>query len=64
MIDTVTYNYAVKLREAGVKAIAVGVDSYIQRERDLFRGKKGGWERTMKGIENIRRLEGRRYPSR
>ena len=55
MVDTMTYNYAVELREAGIKAIAVSVDSYIPEEHDLFRGKEGGWERTMRGIENIRR---------
>lgn len=54
MVDTLTYEYALRLREAGLRAAAVSIDSPTPEEHDEFRGVRGAWDRTMKGIENLR----------
>ena len=46
--------------EAGLRYVEVSLDSVDPRRHDEFRGVKGAWELTVKGIENVVRLGGRR----
>ncbi len=55
MSDTLTPEYVEILRDAGLKAAAVSLDSPNPEAHDEFRGVEGAWERTMEGIRNLRR---------
>ena len=44
-----------KLQQAGLMGAGISVDSLDPDFHDRFRGQKGSWQQTMKGIENCRR---------
>jgi len=52
MVDTLTKNYARKLRDAGLKAMAISLDGAKPETHDEFRGLDGSWEKTIQGIKN------------
>ncbi|MHC1635217.1 MAG: radical SAM protein [Candidatus Methanospirareceae archaeon] len=41
---------ATKLRESGVRKVAISIDSCIPEKHDSFRGVKGAWRRAIEGI--------------
>jgi len=43
------------LKEAGVKGVGVSLDSAAPAHHDRFRGVNGSWQRTIDGIEALRR---------
>jgi radical SAM protein with 4Fe4S-binding SPASM domain len=45
---------AIKLREAGIRAVAVSIDSADPAAHDAFRGMTGVWERAVQAIRNCR----------
>jgi AdoMet-dependent heme synthase len=47
----ITDPVAQKLKEAGVKAVAVSIDSTDPGRHDAFRGMPGAWDRAMHGID-------------
>ena len=51
LIDRTT---AEQLREAGIKAVAVSLDSASPAAHDAFRGLNGVWEKAVQGIRNCR----------
>jgi len=42
------------LKQAGVLGVGISLDSLDEARHDDFRGLKGGWQRTIAGIENCR----------
>lgn len=44
-----------RLRDAGVHAVGISLDSLDPAYHDAFRGRPGAWERTLRGIEACRR---------
>jgi radical SAM protein with 4Fe4S-binding SPASM domain len=40
-----------KLKSAGVKAVAVSIDSHVPELHDTFRGQTGAWEQALQGID-------------
>jgi radical SAM protein with 4Fe4S-binding SPASM domain len=42
---------AQQLKEAGVKAVAVSLDSASPQRHDIFRGQAGAWKRALEGID-------------
>ncbi|MBI5745937.1 MAG: radical SAM protein [Nitrospirae bacterium] len=44
-----------KIIESGIKGIGISIDSIHHEIHDAFRGVKGAWERSIKGIEAIKR---------
>jgi len=50
----ITIDIAKKLKEAGVKTVAVSLDSVIPEKHDRFRGINGAWEKAIKGIKACR----------
>jgi radical SAM protein with 4Fe4S-binding SPASM domain len=51
----ITSEVAMKLADAGLEAIAISLDGADAEAHDSFRGVEGAWDRTLQGIENIRR---------
>jgi len=51
---TLDEDMAVKLKDAGLKAVAVSLDSSEPEFHDAFRGVKGAWERAVCAIENCK----------
>jgi MoaA/NifB/PqqE/SkfB family radical SAM enzyme len=46
---------AVRLRDAGIRAVAVGIDSADPAVHDSFRGVvSGAWEKAVQGVRNCR----------
>ncbi len=43
-----------RLKKAGVRGVGVSLDSATPLYHDAFRGKSGAWDKTIKGIDNIR----------
>ncbi len=56
MIDTLTKSYLRRLKEAGLKAIAISLDGAKPETHDEFRGVRGAWKKTIKGIQNCREV--------
>lgn len=54
--DVLTKTLLRKLREAGIKAIAISLDGVNPKTHDEFRGVEGVWEKTLKGINNAREV--------
>jgi len=50
----VTRRVARKLKELNVLKVSVSLDSVTPEIHDVFRGKKGAWKRTIKGIQNLK----------
>ncbi len=48
---------AQRLKSAGVKAVAVSIDSPVPERHDLFRGQAGAWEQALQGIDACIRNE-------
>ncbi len=46
---------AQNLKSAGVKAVAVSIDSHVPGLHDAFRGQAGAWEQAMQGIDACNR---------
>lgn len=44
---------AFKMADLGVDRVSVSIDSMEAAEHDRFRGKKGSWERAMRGLEFV-----------
>ena len=42
---------AQRLKSAGVKAVAVSIDSPVPERHDLFRGQTGAWDQALQGID-------------
>lgn len=51
----ITDQTARKLKHAGIKKVAVSLDSSTPEGHDEFRGVKGSWKRVIKGIEACKR---------
>lgn len=49
MIDKST---ALKLKNSGIKALGISLDSCNSKEHDLFRSSKGAFDKTIEGIKN------------
>ncbi len=47
----ITDAVAGRIKEAGVKAVAVSVDSAVPEQHDAFRGKTGAWKAAWEGID-------------
>ena len=47
----ITDPVAQRLKSAGVKAVAVSIDSPVPERHDLFRGQAGAWEQALQGID-------------
>jgi len=45
---------AARLRDAGIRAVAVSIDSADPAVHDSFRGVSGAWEKAVQGIKNCR----------
>lgn len=45
------------LKQSGVLGVGISLDSLDPEFHDTFRGKAGSWSKTMKGIENCRKLD-------
>jgi radical SAM protein with 4Fe4S-binding SPASM domain len=45
---------AARLRDAGIRAVAVSIDSADPVVHDTFRGRSGAWEKAVQGIQNCR----------
>ncbi len=52
MVDTLTKNYALELKEAGLKVVSISLDGSKPDTHDEFRGFDGSWQRTIEGIKN------------
>ncbi len=50
----ITSQVANKLKQAGLAVAGISLDSHEEAQHDWFRGFKGAWEQTKKGIENCR----------
>ena len=50
----VTRRVAEKLKALNVLKVSVSLDSVTPEIHDVFRGKKGAWKRTIKGIQNLK----------
>jgi len=50
----VTKNVAKKLKALNILDVSVSLDSPTPEIHDYFRGIKGAWKRTMKGIQNLK----------
>ena len=53
-------SFAEKAIKAGLRYIEISLDSVDPEVHDEFRGVKGAWEKTIKGIKNVIRLGGKR----
>jgi len=51
----ITPEVARKLKEAGLRALAISLDGADPKAHDEFRGVEGAWEQTMIGIENVKK---------
>lgn len=51
----ITDQTARKLKSAGIKKVAISLDSSTPERHDEFRGVKGSWRRAIKGIEACKR---------
>ena len=51
----ITDELAPKLLDAGIKKLAISLDSLKPENHDDFRGLKGAWKAAMKGIDSCRR---------
>ena len=49
----VTEKKAQEIKEAGIKYVRVSLDSHNERKHDSFRGVKGAFNQTIKGVKNI-----------
>lgn len=49
----ITEKKAQEIKEAGVKYVRISLDSYDERKHDSFRGVKGAFKQTIKGVKNI-----------
>ncbi|MEK6590445.1 MAG: radical SAM protein [Nitrospinota bacterium] len=52
----ITADIALKIKENGIKGVGVSIDSLQAEVHDSFRGIKGAWNNTIKGIEEIKRV--------
>ena len=52
----ITDGVAKKIKESGIKGVGVSLDSMNREKHDSFRGIKGAWDNTIKGIEEIKRV--------
>jgi len=52
----ITEGIARKIKESGIKGVGVSLDSLNPERHDSFRGIKGAWENTIKGIEEIKKV--------
>jgi len=50
----IDHDVAVKLREAGIRAVAISLDSKDPKVHDSFRGLDGVWERAVQAIDHCR----------
>ncbi len=48
----ITKKYATKLKEAGIKQLAISLDGAKSETHDAFRGVRGTWQDTINGIRN------------
>ena len=46
-----------RLQTAGVAGVGISVDSLVPEKHDAFRGKLGGWAKTMAAIDACRKLD-------
>lgn len=44
-----------RLKEAGVQGVGISLDSIHSGSHDSFRGMPGAWERTLKGMDSLKR---------
>jgi radical SAM protein with 4Fe4S-binding SPASM domain len=51
----ITEQTARKLKQAGIKRVAISLDSSTPEGHDEFRGVKGSWKRAIRGIETCKR---------
>jgi len=56
MVDTLSKSYARKLKEAGLKAVAISLDGANPKTHDSFRGMEGAWQKTIEGTKNCREV--------
>ena len=54
MDETLSKSYLTRLKKSGVKVIAISLDGASPETHDMFRGVKGAWEKTIRGIRNCR----------
>lgn len=59
----VTKKVAKKLKDFDVLKVSVSLDSLTPEIHDSFRGKKGAWKKTMKGINNLKKVGVRIEPA-
>ena len=57
---TMTPKLAGQLAERGVKYIEISLDSVYPQKHDEFRGQRGMWHRTVRGMQNVINQEGTR----
>ena len=53
LIDDVV---AMKMRKAGIQAVAISIDGASAESHDKFRGEKGAFEKAMKGVKACKRV--------
>ena len=52
----ITVDAAEKLKKAGVRKVAISLDSTVPEKHDEFRGVKGAWKDAVRGIEACRKV--------
>jgi len=52
----ITKKLAQKLKNTGLKAVAISLDGCRAETHDLFRGVSGSWQKTLRGIENCAKV--------
>lgn len=50
-----TEESVLKLKEQGIKGVGLSIDSLDKSNHDTFRGLQGAWERTVNGIDALRK---------
>jgi radical SAM protein with 4Fe4S-binding SPASM domain len=53
---SITDDTAIKIKDSGLKGVGVSLDSLSQERHDSFRGIKGAWDNTIRGIEEIKKI--------
>jgi len=59
----VTRDCARKLKDLNILKVSLSLDSLNHKIHDSFRGKKGAWEKTMAGIQNLKLMGVRIEPA-
>ncbi|MEK7846395.1 MAG: radical SAM protein, partial [Nitrospinota bacterium] len=53
---SITDDTAIKIKDSGLKGVGVSLDSLSKERHDSFRGIKGAWDNTIRGIEEIKKI--------